>query len=681
MTSVLSRAGVPALAVLLAAGGFAPPAHAADRGTIQGTYLTDAGAPIAGAMVVASDRDGTWLRDTTTDDGGRYTLRNVDAGEVTLEFQNAADPVTVTAGDTTRVGDRFLATGSLGGRLTGSDGEPLQVGVSLRRGEDTVGTTYTDDNGDYGFANVLPGEYAVSFYTWNDGVGLEQYLYGTVLREQAHTFTVTAGEHTVANDSRPRPGTVQGRLTDPAGAPVAGRRVSVVLDSETDVLSYDATTEADGIWRIDGVFPARYRVSFTDVDSGRTQYAYGKGTAAAADRIEVTSGGTATVDDTWLPGATLVVRGVDSVTGAAATNFCVYVAAIEAGGCTTGSEVALSDLAAAGNVSVDTSQGRGSFYLSSDAHPVTLTAGVTTTVTIPLVRGGKSSATVTAAATGEPVARTCVQLRRLRRGGLGDSYGACTNASGVVTTEAVEPGTYTVFAHAPDAYGHQWVGPAGGTGDQRAAAKVTIRAGKVTKAPAVRLDRPGTVTGVVTGPDGQLLADVDVAYTAWGYGVGPGDTVTTGVDGRYALSGLGPYSWPLVFTHHDYARVWSGGTGNRYQAETIAVPPGDSARYDIALTRGTLLKGTVTAPAGTESWRLTAVNAATGDAIGVADFTTPDHTYEMPLAGAQQVKIHWSVSGSDFWRDGWWPGAADQDSATKVRVPVTGSKKLNLTIG
>jgi hypothetical protein len=189
------------------------------------------------------------------------------------------------------------------------------------------------------------------------------------------------------------------------------------------------------------------------------------------------------------------------------------------------------------------------------------------------------------------------------------------------------------------------------------------------------------VTGTVTGPDGQLLADVDVAYTAWDYGVGPGDTVTTGVDGRYALSGLGPYSWPLVFTHHDHARVWSGGTGNRYQAETIAVPAGDSARYDIALTRGTLLTGTVTAPAGTESWRLTAVNAATGDAIGVADFTTPDHTYEMPLAGAQQVKIHWSVSGSDFWRDGWWPGAADQDSATKVWVPATGSKKRDLTIG
>jgi hypothetical protein len=56
--------------------------------------------------------------------------------------------------------------------------------------------------------------------------------------------------------------------------------------------------------------------------------------------------------------------------------------------------------------------------------------------------------------------------------------------------------------------------------------------------------------------------------------------------------------------------------------------------------------------------------------------------YEMPLAGGQQIKVDWSVSGAPgFWQSGWYDNATDIASATKVAVPKSGSKKLNLVVG
>jgi hypothetical protein len=39
-----------------------------------------------------------------------------------------------------------------------------------------------------------------------------------------------------------------------------------------------------------------------------------------------------------------------------------------------------------------------------------------------------------------------------------------------------------------------------------------VKPGKTTKAPAVRLDRAGTITGVVTGVDGASLDRVNVRF-------------------------------------------------------------------------------------------------------------------------------------------------------------------------
>jgi 5-hydroxyisourate hydrolase-like protein (transthyretin family) len=782
----LRRLGLAALSGVLAVGALTAPATAAaGRGTVQGTFTTDSGEPIAGASVYAyTAGDQEFLADATTDDDGRYKLRNVRATDVKVQFhtmgmtqwahrqadfdsattltvpadgtlavderlsptgtlsgrlteasgepaawvavqaftsedesatygytdengqyalsvlpgaykvqflrdateqwatgkteRDAADVVRVAAGQTVQVDDTLLATGTLGGRLTASDGSPLVYAtVSLYRDDTYVTATSTDEDGRYLFAGVLPGAYRVGFAL--EG-GATQYIPGTAIRSGATAFPVTAGEHTTADDALVAVGRMQGRLTDTSGRPVAEHYVDIRPTDENSEVSFETTTGEDGTWSVEGVFPVDYVVSFIKPDYSRRQYAYGKGTAAAADPITVEPGATATVDDTWADGATLIVRATDAVTGAPVSDFCAWVSGIDAGGCTDGTELEITDLAA-GTFGVSVSPGEKSFYLYADDRDTTLTAGRVTTLSVPLTQGGKASATITDRVTGAPVRGACVDLAVLGRGGLGDGQGiACSNAGGKLTTPALRPGTYEMFAYGVDGLGHQWVGPTGGTGDQRAAARLTVKAGKIAKAPAVLLDRAGTITGTLTDGAGEPLADANVGYSSWSSGAGPSHGTETDAEGRWSLDVLGPYAWPLQFSAGP-ARVWSGGGGNRFTAETIPVTSGATTTYDMALDPAAALAGTVTLATGSDDtwWRLEAYNAVTGDPVGVADApgTAP---YTMQLAGAQQVKIHWHVSG-DGSLEGWYDGVPDWEAATKIRVPKSGPKSIDFTLG
>ncbi|WP_328475441.1 carboxypeptidase regulatory-like domain-containing protein [Actinoplanes sp. NBC_00393] len=292
--------------------------------------------------------------------------------------------------------------------------------------------------------------------------------------------------------------------------------------------------------------------------------------------------------------------------------------------------------------------------------------------------GGRVSATVVDSATGQPVAGACIALVVPGRGGLPDHCGDDSDEQGRVTISAVPAGTYQIFVFTPEGYGYQWAGPRGGTGDQQEAAKIRVRAGRTVQAPTVRLNPPGSISGVVRDPDGAPTRWANVAITAWDFGVGPSrGSVDADVQGRYTLDHLGPYAWPLSFTTGDLARQWSGGVGNRFRAEKIQVEAGQDTRYDNTLTRGSVLRGAVTLRDGAEAdfWRITAVNATTGDPIGVADSTEAgDPAYEMRLAGPQQVRISWYVRVGEESRSGSWQNGA------RVRVPASGVRTLDLTI-
>jgi hypothetical protein len=656
-------------------------------GAVSGVVTGADGEPAAWVQVgvrdLANDSDAYGY----TDESGRYRV-SVWVGDHHLGFgpesakqwapraagEDGARTFAVAAGATVRVDERLLPTGTIRGRLTAVDGSALPgAEILLYAGERRIFAGATNEEGDYSFA-VLPGDYVVAFR--GDPSGEEQYVPGAVDRAKAKVQTVAAGQTVVADDAVLGPASVSGRLVAADGRPQAGFEVFVM--STDDQYGYGATTGTDGRWRVDDVHPSDYRVSFTNPAGTRTQWAYGKNTADGAEVFIVDGGASVTVDDTWLTGATLIVKATDQVTGAPVGDFCVQVAAGGGfdQGCAAGGTAIVTDLSP-GAATVDVLPGESTYFLRDEGNPVTLASGQAATVSVPLGTGGKVSFTASDSGAGTAVEETCFVLMALDGGGLPDDVGDCTTAQGRVTGGAVAPGTYEAFAVAPGDYGHQWVGPGGGTGDQNSAARIVVEAARTVAAPAARLDRAGSITGVVTGADGAPIADADVSLTAWSFGAGAVHSVTTDDRGRYRIGKLGPYAWPLSFTAAGHPRQWSGNTGDRFQAARVPVTAGAAATHDQKLTGGAALTGRVTVPAGPPAtgWRLTAVNAVTGDHM--AEFDSYDQgtggTFTMPVLGGQPVKIRWLATGEgNTIKTGWY--------AHPIEVPDTGTKRVDVTL-
>ncbi|HET9517636.1 MAG TPA: hypothetical protein VFO77_07930, partial [Actinoplanes sp.] len=226
----------------------------------------------------------------------------------------------------------------------------------------------------------------------------------------------------------------------------------------------------------------------------------------------------------------------------------------------------------------------------------------------------------------------------------------------------------------------QWLGTTGGTGDQRAATKITVKAGKVTSAPKVKLDKAGTVTGTVTTADGKTVPHGDASLSAWDYGAG-GNGARLDRLGRYKLDGLGPYRWPLVFTTQQ-GRQWSGGKGNRYAATTVQVNAGETVTHNEVIGQQAALAGKVRVRTGAiVDGFLTAYTVSTGDQIGDSWFFA-DGRFSLLIPGGERVKIEYYVrTGKRDELTGWHDRASTFEKAKVVEVPATGAATLDLTAG
>ncbi|MFC7547062.1 carboxypeptidase regulatory-like domain-containing protein [Plantactinospora sp. GCM10030261] len=629
-------------------------------GGISGRLTLESGAAASYAQVLVRNAD-TWdIADTWADEDGRFAFGGLPVGNYIVSYRSGgpeqfyrqrkydedADLVAVTTGQTTTVNDQFLPTSTITGQIRDGAGNPVPDLLISANSVDRGGWNWgmTDADGRYAVA-VWPGTYTVSFDPIADSYQT-QFVPGEISETAAGRFTVPENGTVVANDTLLPTGTVTGRLTTASGQPAAGAEVHLSAFDGPGGGPEWQHTDGTGSFTFPTVLVGTYRAGFSDSEN-RSQYYKGTIDEAAATPVVVTAGNTTTVNDSWLGTGSVRVRATDSVTGAPVPNFCVQ------DGCSNGTGVVVAE---------GLPQGRHELYLYIpdkdywwDSLTVDVVAGETVEATIRLRPAARITTTIVDRSTGKGVADICLDALVPMNIREPEGRGDCSDATGKIVVGPLESGSYRLFAvpmSFDSPYGRQWVGTAGGTGDEREAVTVTTAAGSMAGAPKVLLDRAGSITGRVLDGAGAPLRDAQVSVVPRYY-LGEGEA-WTGSDGQYRIDRLGPYRWPLFYSADGFAPQWSGGAGNRYEAQTIQVTVGGTASFDTRLSTGTEVTGTFTIAGGVvpEGGTVFARNAATGDSVGMDGLR--NGRYTMRVLPGQKIRFSYEVDVDGERHRGWF---------------------------
>lgn len=682
------------------------PAAASGTSSITG-HLTDAaGSPAAEAGVWATSLDfGGQPAFARTDTAGAYSFANLDAGTYVLSFRALtgtfeqyahqklnffdADHIAVAAGATAVVDEQLLATGRIAGTLRNADGSAVQAGVQAytAEGQNYVGSVGVAPDGTFGL-DLPPGAYKLqfnvrySFYQWNGG---------KLTFDSAAPIQVTAGATVSLTETVVATGSIAGRLTNADGTPAGGVSVSAELVGATGIPQRNATTDADGRYRMDDTVPGDWIVGFSG-PRWIVQYAHGTLDPAAAAHLTVTGGQVTTVDEQFLPRGTVRIIAHDATSGAPLSHFCVYATTnANLSGCADSTELVLDDVFAGVwhfDVNIDDHQ----HFEAPDA-TVTVVGGVSTTIDVALRRGATLTVPMVKRA-GGAAAEGCATAARI--GVQYPYFGEYPNyittytcsdwqspqVPGTVILGPLEAGTYQLYADPrDDALGSQWVGAAGGTGDRGAAAQVTLTDGAQVAVPVVQFDKGGTIKGKVTDvTTGAPVPSVCVSVTARTPGFsGDGCEAATAADGTYVLPGVGPYAWPVQFAGDGYQWRWSGNAVTRPEATPVTVKAGKNVTANFKVrTGGGTITGMFHDAAGHRiDGGVIAYNAVTGEAasIGAQAYGTVPYTLAN-LAPQQQVKLQWSTGDGHHG----WVGGTSFATATPVQVKNNKTLTVNIAV-
>ncbi|GGJ76272.1 hypothetical protein GCM10010123_02800 [Pilimelia anulata] len=258
---------------------------------------------------------------------------------------------------------------------------------------------------------------------------------------------------------------------------------------------------------------------------------------------------------------------------------------------------------------------------------------------------------------------------------------ADAGADGTASTPPLPAGEYRLFVTPPDGstLGRQWVGADGGTGRESLAATITVTAGSTTTAPTARLDPGGAISGTISTPAG---ADVPAwvhlrTERAWD----AADGVAADDQGRFTMTGLGPYDWALRFSGMGFAHQWAGGVADSAAATGVPVQSGQTATVALRAAQGIRISGAVSPTGPGENLRFVEVLDATGGArLGISNDDADVDAYEVFALGDRKAKLHWVmvVGNGPRTTDGWYDRAAEYADATAVPLPRTGRTTVDL---
>lgn len=707
MRAAFTRVGGTIATVVLAVGVLAGPAHA-EPSTISGTITAaDTGLPVAGCATVY-DLDYNWAGGGCADDSGQWAAE-VETGvsykvEVSAQdpiyrtqwsggaqtFDEAAVVTAPTVVDTALEYSREVGDATLSGTITeDGTGDPLQGCATVyTEALDYVASACSDEGGHWSADRLVEGAgYKVEVEAW-DGVHLGEWADDAVDSEHADVITAPA----TVDVGLARGGHLEGTLTRADGQPAAYVSVDATTTDADGGARTEAFTQTDdqGQWSV-LVHPGEYSVHFTDYPT--EQWAVGQTSAETATLFSVTADQTVRVDDRFLAAATVegTVRsdaGHAPVAGACVTILTPAADPDQASwvgdACTDASGKYTIQVSEPGTYIAEFTDPEGRFVgeYSGNTRAIkratvfTVQRGAPATVNASLATGAVLTGRAIDSKTGAPIAEVCPNAFVGSKGAYArGQVPTCTDADGRWTVRGLPAGDFALaFSSYSEhrVYSTTW---AFGKDSQKEANLITVRAGATKSVRDVKMVPGGTVSGVVTGPDGAPVADAWVNVGGGFPGrAGPGEgqwSARTDANGHYEITGVPKGTYTAFVYLDDYwgplAPEWYRDARTAKLATTFTVRPLRTTAVNAQLNPAATISGSVVNSDGSpvDRYLMGQVFAADGSHVGDFDvfdgntFTTsalPQGTFTISLTDPE--------TGQTYWYD----GATSRRDATRVRV-------------
>ncbi|TWP49573.1 carboxypeptidase regulatory-like domain-containing protein [Lentzea tibetensis] len=512
-----------------------------------------------------------------------------------------------------------------------------------------VAATCADDAGRYSFADVAPGPYKAratasgfpEIWAYNRGSGLSAEVLNLPHNVD---FTLQQGS-----------AVVRGRITDETGAPAAGARVDITDANQRWWSAVE--TAADGTYEFTAVKADTYKLKVRFGD--REQWLHQKGDFYSATSFTVPDAAVTVVDEAIQPYAGLRVVVKDSVSGAPAPAVCAQLndtTSNERKQCAdSGGVLRFDRLPANGYYTLGVWASNGEHW-PADSVQVSLRAGEVTDHATALRPAATVRTTVQDARTGRPVENVCVETHTVPVVAVidRDYLDRCSDSSGTLVLGPMDPGAYQLLVKpvGDNGYGMQWVGASGGTGDVREAIVVRPELNNPKTIAPIRMDRAGTISGVVTDrATGAGVNGVCVYPFAVDPRIGFGFRKNCTRDGgKYTITGLGPYRWPLEFADSRggrYAWQWSGDAADRFAARPVPVWSGFTTDQNASLVASGQITGrTLDKQDKPKFGYVYGYNARTGDIVGWTSSDWTSGAYALKSLATQDVRLEYWIDRS-----------------------------------
>ncbi len=227
-------------------------------GAAFGSVTDGSGNALAGVSVSLENSANSVATATTNATGG-FVFNNLVPGQYSATFQDSGynpvtEPVVITAGSSANLNATLqLIVGSASGNVVDQNQNPLSgVSVSFTLSSQSTSQTATSDsNGNFTCANLLPGQYSVSYQLQ----GYAGVVQNSVSITGNNTTQVSASLQLIV-------GSISGNVTDSNGNILPG--VSVSITGSSNAVAGTATTDSSGNYTVNNLVPGTYSANFQD---------------------------------------------------------------------------------------------------------------------------------------------------------------------------------------------------------------------------------------------------------------------------------------------------------------------------------------------------------------------------------------------------------------------------------